>query len=344
MGLQVYGSLPNTVVGLVKQSREELGVLSSDVVSMENQLRSVVGRVNEIETVFSETSERLMYQRSNNSFGYATCPAFSLKLFEYSEIGEGINVHCIPSKHTCYVDSGVELQRLDEEEVEDDYISEADISDEHDSIVTSHNANELGHGIGVDVDESDGEEYQRETVESAQTEENNPTDKVTGGRTMYSKARCGVLYSGKTVEMHHGGNMFVQPASGSNDCLSKILMAIFEVLHQFLPGWGVRPKRGSIHGAKYIGPFKNEAEDENKIRHEISKLKRKIHQKHPVRLDRKGTAGRLGYQVTKLLFWSYWYRKLHSGSSRCCSRVSSGLWVFGADGKPNQLSSKQDKE
>ncbi|OWZ13483.1 hypothetical protein PHMEG_00013179 [Phytophthora megakarya] len=123
-------AMPILMEWLVKHNSEELGVLSSKVLSMEKQLRSVVGHAIEIEISFRENSKRLVYQR----------------------IGGGINAHCIPSQNTFFVDGYVELQGLDEEEVDDEYIGEADISDEHDSIVTTHNANAIDNGIGIDLE------------------------------------------------------------------------------------------------------------------------------------------------------------------------------------------------
>lgn len=158
------------MVELVNHNREVLTALSSEVSTMETQLRGVVGRANEIEISFTGNAQ---YPSHNGAFGYRVCPDFTLKIFEYSGIGTGINVYCHPSLRTCTFDTGEDGYR--QAVAEDEYDTPID-DDEYsgDLVVTPHNADEIGRRIGVDlgsdIDESDGEEYRRETVEMNATE------------------------------------------------------------------------------------------------------------------------------------------------------------------------------
>ncbi|EGZ21368.1 hypothetical protein PHYSODRAFT_299118 [Phytophthora sojae] len=259
-----YGGLPNTVVELVNHNREVLTALSSEVSTMETQLRGVVGRANEIEISFTGNAQ---YPSHNGAFGYRVCPDFTLKIFEYSGIGTGINVYCHPSLRTCTFDTGEDGYR--QAVAEDEYDTPID-DDEYsgDLVVTPHNADEIGRRIGVDlgsdIDESDGEEYRRETVEMNATE--GPNADVTKRKTDNAsiptgcqKERCRVLR--RALEMRRAGTLFVQQASGSYNSLSKATLDTFNISHEFPAGWAVRPQKGSMYGAKYIGPFRAEIQE-----------------------------------------------------------------------------------
>lgn len=61
--------------------------------------------------------------------------------------------------------------------------------------------------------------------------------------------------------MRRAGTLFVQQASGSYNSLSKATLDTFNISHEFPAGWAVRPQKGSMYGAKYIGPFRAEIQE-----------------------------------------------------------------------------------
>lgn len=171
IGLQAHGGLPNCVVELIKHDRQALQALTSQVESMEKILRSVMSRANEIEIDVDVAAERgTRNPRNAGPMSYTNCPNFSLRIYEYSCIGDGVKVLCRPCQGVCVLDERVESHEEIDEEEELDYDEWLDDNDETQTRnITPQNAKEVGRQIGVDLgsdmDESDSEDCGCETIE-----------------------------------------------------------------------------------------------------------------------------------------------------------------------------------
>jgi len=173
IGLQSRGGLQNCASELVQHDREQLGKLTSRVAPMEKMLRKIVSRANEI--VISS----IHYQPQPTS--YASCPDFSLAVYEYSGVG-GKTIVCHPSDNTCKCISSVLHGAARQEEepgaVWDDerlggeaFVCDDRINSPEGVVVDSETSVDvisraLGIDIGSDMEASDGEDDLVEIMEA----------------------------------------------------------------------------------------------------------------------------------------------------------------------------------
>lgn len=87
IGLKAHGGLPNCMVEHIEHDRDRLGCCVKDGQALEAKVRAsnLISRANEIVIdVPSMTTSSF----SESNLSYADCPPFSLRFYEYSNVGD----------------------------------------------------------------------------------------------------------------------------------------------------------------------------------------------------------------------------------------------------------------
>lgn len=95
--LTADGGLPNCVVELVEHDRLCGRLLYEQVQPLEKSLAKIIDRANDI--LYEPPSPLIL--SSNAPFDLKKCPAFRIKVFEYSGIGEGVKIVVSPTSGKC---------------------------------------------------------------------------------------------------------------------------------------------------------------------------------------------------------------------------------------------------
>ena len=156
---------------------------------MEKSFKKIVQRVNDVIFDYSQSS----FSSSKKIDSYKSVPSFYVKVFEYSNIGEGTCINCNPGGNTCvvvenhnrnHVNNGKNEVQINEESDEEedgqnynivtqDVVEEEDgLSESSEDIIFNHNFPELninfvppskviGDVTGVII-KTEGQMYQRQ--------------------------------------------------------------------------------------------------------------------------------------------------------------------------------------
>jgi hypothetical protein len=269
IGLSAHGGVKNSVVELVEHDRERLKALVDQLCAMEDQLKKLFSRANDILISFVGS----VPLGTVNIGTYQQCPPFQIQVFEYSGIGDGVCLLCSPAMGTVQSVGSSNVASADEH---CEIIGESDEDNDVDEDAIDVEGEQDGEENDEDVDSETEPESEEEITDLIQVGVTRGT--VTGisvatqgqlrkrvrrwkrrpvARTTNhpTKEPVDIISSAvsKVMTMHGSNQLCVQEPSGlyrlstaDEDVRAPVILPVF------LLGWAIRPKRGWMYGRRYM--------------------------------------------------------------------------------------------